>query len=863
MPKILKPYTIIPKNLYVERDADRQIRYIIEDMARPGYVLVSRQMGKTNLLLNAKRQLEKEDDIFIYIDLSNKFESVSQCFQNIVDTILETNKHKLPNLSKVIFQERNEYISTPPHKIHLNELRFILKTISGKLVIILDEIDALIKTGYSDQIFSLIRSIYFSRITYPELENLTYLLSGVVEPTEIIKDPKISPFNIGQKIFLENFSISEFEGFIEKSGLRLTNPIKDRIFHWSNGNPRITWDLTSAIENKMMSESITSDSVDQIVKELYLLKFDKPPIDNIRNLVSNNREFQNAAISLQYNKSNAISNTLRDQLYLAGIVQINGDQLSFQNEVVKQSLSIDWIESVKAKNQDLQSLAKEYYEKEDFSNAAQYFNEILEKDLSTYPRFDYYHLGYCYLKLAKYEEAIKALEKTNFDPEDEGTLYYNTLNRLGIAYFRIGNHKMSLLKLKNGLKRSKKDKIYLRSLLNYVSFSLAANDEVHIKSVQEILTQFIKKEDQEFQHLEKEIVDELRCTAHYNLAKINIRLSENPQEAIKLYLKALELSTKDGQSVRILLDLAELENNDKHFSKASEIVKTYKQLPQENYLDDPNQFTKEDLLSFLAKCYINYRKSHFKLLLDKLNLLNANTLSESLYSIAAHCVNSQGNIQDALRILLKAYRFIDDSNYGFTKNISNDYIVAICYLSSSDTNIEFYKKFKQIYKSKSLSSFGVMEFHTLYKILFNLFYSKEYLQVSSLANKIRSYEKIIDNDKKINLLIIFNLHMHAEQELKNPEIVLRIAKRIRQSEYKYSLNQKTSLLSRNEIDQILENANNRIELLEPLLTIKNEKIGRNQIVVVRFKDGTTRSVKYKKVQDAIANKECILIEILE
>ena len=36
MSKILKPYTIIPQDLYVQRDADRQVKNIIADMGRPG-----------------------------------------------------------------------------------------------------------------------------------------------------------------------------------------------------------------------------------------------------------------------------------------------------------------------------------------------------------------------------------------------------------------------------------------------------------------------------------------------------------------------------------------------------------------------------------------------------------------------------------------------------------------------------------------------------------------------------------------------------------------------------------------------------------------------------------------------------------
>src|SRR6478672_8020372 len=140
MPKVLKPYTIIPSELYVQRDADRQLENIINDMGRPGYVLVSRQMGKTNLLLNAKRKLETSEDVFVYVDLSNPYEDARSCFENIINTALETNPERFHNAYVLISERRKELLDTPPHKQHTNELRILLKAVSGKLVIILDEI---------------------------------------------------------------------------------------------------------------------------------------------------------------------------------------------------------------------------------------------------------------------------------------------------------------------------------------------------------------------------------------------------------------------------------------------------------------------------------------------------------------------------------------------------------------------------------------------------------------------------------------------------------------------------------------------------------------------------------------------------
>jgi hypothetical protein len=134
MKKKLVPTTIIPEDLYVERIADKQLREIIKDMGRPGYILVARQMGKTNLLIHAKRTLESEEDVIAYIDLSNRHESDRECFRSIIDTILETNEKKLESVSHEIYRSR-EASQLSSQREHGKELRLILREISGRLII--------------------------------------------------------------------------------------------------------------------------------------------------------------------------------------------------------------------------------------------------------------------------------------------------------------------------------------------------------------------------------------------------------------------------------------------------------------------------------------------------------------------------------------------------------------------------------------------------------------------------------------------------------------------------------------------------------------------------------------------------------
>lgn len=212
MEKVLKKYTTIPQHLYVNRSADIQLKRIIEEMQRPGYVLVARQMGKTNLLFNAKRTLENENRLFAYVDLSNLYKSERDCYRNIINSIIEPNLIIFDSIEDDI--EKIRVKDLPPHNEYHRSLITILNFFKGDLVIILDEIDALKSVDYSDNIFAQIRSNYFSRTSYPVLERLTYALSGVIEPTELIKDKNKSPFNIGDKIYLDDFTRDEHDNFI-------------------------------------------------------------------------------------------------------------------------------------------------------------------------------------------------------------------------------------------------------------------------------------------------------------------------------------------------------------------------------------------------------------------------------------------------------------------------------------------------------------------------------------------------------------------------------------------------------------------------------------------------------------------------
>lgn len=381
--KIMKSLTsqaVIPLDLYVERKADRQLALILSQMGRPGYVLVARQMGKTNLLLRAKRTLRQDGDIFAYLDVSNPFPNARGFFRNLVDVILDAAHDDMREVAARI-AVRRQTSDALPHKEHEWELREVLRAINGKLVIFLDEIDALTAASFSDTVFSFIRSVYFSgRDNWEEFSRLTYVLSGVAEPSEIIKNKAISPFNIGERIFLDDFSRVEFESLLKMANLPFSKEVEERIFYWTNGNPRITWDLCSTLEDSCLDGiKATQVIVDAAVKRLYFGSVGLPPIDHIKQLVRENRDIRDCIISLHYGKSE-VPDRLRTRLYLAGISSFNAETrtVAIKNRIIEEALSEEYLLAVAEPEQTPFQEATALYEAGQFERAVEGFSQLID-----------------------------------------------------------------------------------------------------------------------------------------------------------------------------------------------------------------------------------------------------------------------------------------------------------------------------------------------------------------------------------------------------------------------------------------------------------------------------------------------------
>jgi tetratricopeptide (TPR) repeat protein len=554
MSRALRPTTIIPSHLYVERAADRQLDRIIEEMGRPGYVLVARQMGKTNLLINMKRRREKLGDLVFYFDLSTRFEDSRSLFRFIIDSIIESDEKIACRLSKKINGQRETQDSSPNLEYD-RHLRLILDAAEGRrIIIVLDEIDSLISVDYSDVFFAQIRSMYFSRINHPIYQNLTYVLSGVAEPTDLIKDKHISPFNIGEKIFLDDFSYIEFSQLLANAELKFSDDIKHEIYRWTAGNPRMTWDICAELEDAALTrEPLETRDVVAAVEKLYLTRFDRAPIDHIRVLAESDPQVRSAIVSIRWGKAASLDEKSKSRLYLAGISG-GGDAFEpkIKNPIIDAALSDAWLTQIAASQKSLLDLAAECFEGERHAEAIQLIQDYVRQQPADYSLdpINKLRLGMSQFYEQRYDDSVQTLRdnlaEKNVTREFLGTCNYY----IGSGLLAKRDFNDSIPFLEKAAETDGRFRLAAKLALTSAYVGLGSKDNIaSIKTISQNI--FDEYQDRKIEGIATDEDARLNAAAYFNLSQAHRAVGEN-KIADEFVLRALEISPVDMKPALLL-----------------------------------------------------------------------------------------------------------------------------------------------------------------------------------------------------------------------------------------------------------------------------------------------------------------------
>jgi len=336
---------------YVTRRADEDLFSAI----RAGefcYILDSRQVGKSSLMAHSKRRLEEAGVAVAAVELTALGIS-STTPEQWYDALLAKIGAQL-GLEDALEDFWFEHERLAPLPRFLEALRqVVLERRAERVAIFLDEIDVVRSLHFAtDELFAGIRELYNRRTLDPALERLSFCLIGVAQPTDLIQDSRITPFNIGRRIELTDFTSAEAAPLAQglPGNASLSSRLLARVLYWTGGHPYLTQRLCQAVAEDGQVSS--PRGVDRVCENLFFSVRARDDEHNLK-FVSGHllRADIDRAALLDLYRQVRVRQSVRDDptnlllgvLRLSGIVRTLQGQIWVRNRIYFRAFDRDWI----------------------------------------------------------------------------------------------------------------------------------------------------------------------------------------------------------------------------------------------------------------------------------------------------------------------------------------------------------------------------------------------------------------------------------------------------------------------------------------------------------------------------------------
>lgn len=219
--------------LYIERAADRRVADALATNESVVLVYGPRQTGKTSLLARSASWVRQAGHSVVATD----FQALSRSEIERSATLYRALVHSFASQLGLAYEPSwNEWIGPNSNLDALVES--LLRQVEGPVCWVMDEVDRVFETEYTDDFFGLVRSWHNRRALDPEgpWRRLCLLISYATEAHLFIADLNQSPFNVGVRVSLSDFTEGESEELGARHGL--TDPILTRaVYAVAQGHP--------------------------------------------------------------------------------------------------------------------------------------------------------------------------------------------------------------------------------------------------------------------------------------------------------------------------------------------------------------------------------------------------------------------------------------------------------------------------------------------------------------------------------------------------------------------------------------------------------------------------------------------------
>jgi len=250
----------LDSKFYVERRVDADFQTAIQ--RRDGIVLLKgpRQVGKTSLLA---RGLQTAREAGVRVLLTDFQKLVEPQLQNS-DTFFLALAQMLARQLRLKISPKESWSNDYPASGNFENyfLDEILANIEEPVLWAIDEADKLFDYPFSSEIFAMLRTWYNDRALNPDspCTRLTLAIAYATESYLFIKEQNQSPFNVGTKLVLEDFTPKQVADLNQRYGTPLKNNKEIKQFHQLvGGQPYLVrCGLNDIVSHKLTLEEFIS-----------------------------------------------------------------------------------------------------------------------------------------------------------------------------------------------------------------------------------------------------------------------------------------------------------------------------------------------------------------------------------------------------------------------------------------------------------------------------------------------------------------------------------------------------------------------------------------------------------------------------
>ncbi len=224
---------------YVEREADGHFRREIVKAGTTTTIRASRQTGKSSLLVRGVRHARANGAHVVSLDAqavaSEQLASLDVFLRYLADAIVRKLRLDPAPLDK-LWQGS---LGALDKLTYLME-DYILQESSSPVVLALDEADRLLDTRFYRDFFGLMRAWHNNRAADELWNKLNVVMAISTEPYLLIPDVTQSPFNVGLKLYLEDFDAAQVRDLNHRHGTPVSDAEFTSFMQLLNGHPYLT-----------------------------------------------------------------------------------------------------------------------------------------------------------------------------------------------------------------------------------------------------------------------------------------------------------------------------------------------------------------------------------------------------------------------------------------------------------------------------------------------------------------------------------------------------------------------------------------------------------------------------------------------